>query len=400
MSERYDLALRGRYCTCAGGDTSVREGTLGVRGGLIAYVGGDTIAADEERVFDGCLLPGLIDPHTHLVFGGTRVDEFARRMAGEDYRTIAAEGGGIAATVRGTRDASEETLFELAAGRARALRSRGVTTVEVKSGYGLSTEHELRLLRVARRLESEGIVRVTTSFLGAHAVPAGTARERYVDEVCEEQLPAVAEAGLADSCDVYCDGGAFTLAESRRILETARGLGLKVRAHVGQFDDLGGAGLLAELGGLSADHLEQVSDGDLDRMAEAGVVAVLLPGAWRTLRQEPPSAERLRHHGVTMAVGTDLNPGTSPTPDLPLCAALAVRDAGMTLEEALLAVTANAARAAGTAGGRLVVGEPADLAIFPGADPRAIGYALGGLRPSAVYLGGALVHEGPAAALW
>lgn len=395
-----DLALTGRYCTCVDGDVSVHEGTIGVRDGTIAYVGPDAVEATEERTIEGCLLPGLIDPHTHLVFGGTRVDEFARRMAGEDYRAIAAEGGGIARTVRGTREASEDRLFELAAGRAKALRAGGVTTVEVKSGYGLSTEHELRLLRVARRLETEGIVRVTTSFLGAHAVPPGTDRARYVDEVCSEQLPAVAEAGLADTCDVYCDGGAFTLAETRRILETAAELGLKLRAHVGQFDDLGGAGLLAELGALSADHLEQVSDADLDRMAEAGVVAVLLPGAWRTLRQTAPDAERLRAHGVTMAVGTDLNPGTSPTVDLSLCAALAVRDAKMTLEEALLGVTSHAARAAGTAGGRLAVGQPADFALFAATDPRALGYAIGGLRPQAVYLGGTRVHEAEAPALW
>ncbi len=395
-----DLALTGRYCTCDAGDTTVHEGTIGVRDGRIAYLGPDAVEAAETRSFEGCLLPGLVDPHTHLVFAGTRVDEFARRMAGEDYRAIAAEGGGIARTVRGTREASDDELFELAAGRARALRAGGVTTVEVKSGYGLSTEHELRLLRVARRLESEGLVRVTTSFLGAHAVPPGTDRAKYVDEVCTEQLPAVAEAGLADTCDVYCDGGAFTLAETRRILETAAGLGLKLRAHVGQFDDLGGAGLLAELGALSADHLEQVSDADLDRMADAGVVAVLLPGAWRTLRQTAPDAERLRAHGVTMAVGTDLNPGTSPTVDLPLCAALAVRDARMTLEEALLGVTSHAARAAGTGGGALAVGEPADFALFAADDPRALGYAIGGLRPQSVYLGGALVHEADAPRLW
>ena len=395
-----DLLLQGAYCTCAEGDLSVRTGYVGIRDGKLAHLGAEPVPAAETRAVSGCILPGLVDPHTHLVFGGSRVDEFARRMAGEDYRVIAAEGGGIARTVSGTREASDETLFATAAARARALRAGGVTTVEVKSGYGLTTEHELRLLRAARRLEAEGIVRVTTSFLGAHTVPKDRDRASYVDEVCQEQLPAVAAEGLADTCDVYCDDGAFTLAETRRILETAADLGLRLRAHVGQFEDLGGAGLLAELGALSADHLEAVSDEDLGRMAEAGVVAVLLPGAWRTLRQTAPDAARLRAHGVTMAVGTDLNPGTSPTTDLPLCAALAVRDAGLTLEEALLGVTANAARAAGVDGGALQLGASADLAVFPMPDPRTLAYALGGVRATEVYLAGRRVVEAPGAALW
>src|SRR5690606_25100506 len=202
-----------------------------------------------------------------------------------------------------------------------------------------STEHELRHLGVARRLEREGILRVTTSLLGAHAVPPERKGDRaaYVEEVATAMVPLAKEQGLADACDVYLDDGAFTRAEAERILRAAQKAGLAVRAHVGQFADLGGAELVAALSGLSCDHLEQVSDRGLDAMAKAGVVAVLLPGAWRTLRQTPPDVERMRARGVRIAVGTDCNPGTSPSVDLPLAAALAVRDAGLTLEEAVLA---------------------------------------------------------------
>ena len=394
-----DLLLRGVFCRCDGA-VCLESGAVGIENGCIVHLGAANVEATEVRDVAGCILPGLVDPHTHLVFAGSRVDEFARRMAGEDYRAIAASGGGIAATVRATRAASEEALYEAAARRARALRAGGVTTIEVKSGYGLTTEHELRLLRVARRLQAENVVRVTTSFLGAHAVPPDTDRERYLDEVLQEQLPAVAEEGLADTCDVYCDQGAFSLAETRQVLERAVGLGLRVRAHVGQFADLGGSGLLAELSALSADHLEWVSESDLAAMAAAGVVAVLLPGAWRTLRQTPPNAARMRAYGVTMAVGTDLNPGTSPTADLALCASLAVRDAGLTLEEALLGITQRAAMAAGVEGGMLRIGAPADLAVFPCEDPRTLAYAIGGSQASAVYIGGRQVYESDASSLW
>ncbi|HJK93140.1 MAG TPA: amidohydrolase family protein, partial [Polyangiaceae bacterium LLY-WYZ-15_(1-7)] len=257
-----DLVLKGAHlATCDGAGSAAEQldrrpdAAVGVEGGRVVWIGpsAEAPAAREVRELEGAaLLPGLVDPHTHLVFAGSRVEEFTRRMGGEDYRTIAAEGGGIASTVRATRAASEEQLFALAKARAEALRARGVTSVEVKSGYGLTTESELRLLRVARRLEAEGVLRVTTSFLGAHAVPPEKRgeRARYVDEVVGEQLPAVAEAGLADAVDVYCDDGAFTLEETRRILEAAKARGLKVRAHVGQFADLGGPALLAELGGL------------------------------------------------------------------------------------------------------------------------------------------------------
>ncbi|MFW5920692.1 MAG: imidazolonepropionase [Polyangiales bacterium] len=411
------LVTDARVVTCDGpeGATGLQRlglidrGAVGIAGGRIAYVGSTADAPGEAKeTIDAAgrvLLPGLVDPHTHIVFAGSRVDEFARRMAGEDYRKIAAEGGGIPSTVHATRDADEGDLFDGAAARARAFAGHGVTSCEVKSGYGLTTRDETRMLRVARRLDVEGIIRTTTSFLGAHAVPPEMrdSRRAYVDQVVDEQLPAVVREGLADACDVYCDDGAFTLDETRRILEAAQAAGLKVRGHVGQFADLRGAELLGELGGLSADHLEEVSDEGLAAMARAGVVAVLLPGAWRTLRQRPPDVARIRAAGVRMAIGTDCNPGTSPCTDLPLCAALAVRDAGMTLEEAVLGVTAAAARAAGLEDvGRIAPGSRGDLAIYDHEDPRALGYALGGVRAFRTVLGGRTVYRGGSAdaAVW
>jgi imidazolonepropionase len=349
------------------------------------------------------LVPGLVDPHTHLVFAGSRVAELARKMAGEDYRKIAAEGGGIASTVRATRAADDATLLRLARARAEAMRTHGTTTVEVKSGYGLSTEEELRLLGVGRALGRAGVVRTTTTLLGAHTVPPERRADRpgYVAEVIERMIPEAAGQQLADACDVYLDDGAFTTEEARAILSAAKAAGLRVRAHVGQFADLGGAELLSELGGLSADHLEQVSDAGLAAMAAAGVRAVLLPAAWRTLRQTPPDGARLRAAGVRVAVGTDCNPGTSPCTDLLLCAALAVRDAGLTAEEALLAVTAEAAAAIGVPDvGRIAPGMCADLAAFDQDDPKALTYPLGDLHAHAVWLEGRGVVRATAVALW
>lgn len=397
------LIVGGRVYPCD--DDHLRHidaGVVAIHGDTITYVGpaegAPTQAACVVDAAGRAVLPGLVDPHTHLVFGGSRVDEFARRMAGEDYRTIAAEGGGIAHTVGCTRDASESELFELATARASRMRSLGVTSVEIKSGYGLRLEDELRTLRVAGRLEEMGIVRTSPTFLGAHSVPPEFAEDRagYITEVIDRMLPAVVEAQLAECCDVYCDDGAFDLSEARTVLQSAQAAGLQVRGHVGQFKDLGGAELLGAMGALSADHLEAVSDAGLDALAAGDVVGVLLPGAWRTLRQVPPEAERFRRAGVNMAVGTDLNPGTSPCVDLPLAAALAVRDAGMHPHEAILGITRYAAQAAGLPrAGTLRAGQLADVAIFPFTDARTLVYALGSPPAWQVYLGGQLVHHAP-----
>ena len=409
-----DLLVRGgRVATCAGPATGtarerlaiLERGAVAIHAGRIVWVGrdedADAFAKVATRSIDArahVILPGLVDPHTHLVFAGSRVDDLARKLSGESYQSIAASGGGIASTVRATRAASDDALFALASARAREMTLGGTTSAEVKSGYGLSLAHELRLLGVARRLEREGVMHTTTTLLGAHAVPAEHAGDRdgYVREVCERMIPRAAADGLADAVDVYCDEGAFTLAETRRVFEASRAAGFAVRAHIGQFRDLDGAQLCAEFGALSADHLEHVSDEGLSALARAGTVAVLLPGAWRTLRQTPPDAARWRAHGVSIAVGTDCNPGTSPMTDLGLAAALAVRDAGLSLDEAVLAVTCEAARAAGLSdAGQIVVGARADLAVFHGDDVRVLAYALGGLRATLVVRGGTIVVESP-----
>lgn len=402
-----------RIATCAGRgeDDAARmglvdDGVLVIDEGRVVFLGAsaDAPPPEGERSLDlgGRLVtPGLVDPHTHLVFAGSRSGEFQKKMAGVDYRTIAREGGGIGASMRATRAASDDALRLGLEARLRVLAAHGVTLVEVKSGYGLSLEHELRLLRLAREARARSgspAPRVTTTLLGAHAIPPEFREDRgaYVALVAERMVPEAASPdprrgarALADACDVYLDEGAFSLAEARTILEAARRAGLAIRAHVGQFADLGGAELVASLGGLSCDHLEHVSDAGLQAMARAGTRAVLLPGAWRTLRQAPPDAARMAALGVRIAVGTDANPGTSPSLDPLLAAGLAVRDAGLAPSAALLALTREAARAVGAPdAGRLVAGGRADLAIWDHDDPAVFGYALGGLRPSAVLSAG------------
>ncbi|MFO0680990.1 MAG: imidazolonepropionase [Sandaracinus sp.] len=412
------LLIRGARiarCDGSGAEASERlavldDGAVAVSGdGRVVYVGrtadAPTPGASTEIVYArGALLtPGLVDAHTHLVFAGRRTHEHELKMRGADYRAIAAAGGGIVSTVRATRAASDEALSAALDRRLEIALGYGVTTVEVKSGYGLSVEEELRLLRIAARSGKGArapLPRTVPTLLGAHAVPEEHRADRsvYVDLVAREMMPRAAREGHAVAADVYLDEGAFSRAEAAQILEAAKASGLAVKAHVGQFRDLGGAELVASLGGLSCDHLEQVSDAGLAAMAATGTVAVLLPVAWRTLRQAAPDAARMRGAGVSVAVATDTNPGTSATLDLPMCAALAVRDAGLDPSEALLSITASAARALGRPdAGRVRVGAPADLALWDHDDPAMFAYVMGGQRPTRVWIEGRTVLDVPAA---
>ncbi len=392
------LISNARVVTCAGqGEDALaiqEDASVAIADGKVVWIGAsrahESVRADEHVDAGGrALLPGFVDPHTHLVYGGSRVDEFARKMAGEDYKKIAAEGGGIVSTVRATREASDDMLASSAAARLRRMLRCGVTTVEVKSGYGLSNDDEIRCLRVARTLGQDPALPATIpTFLGAHAVPPEfeDKRESYLKLVIDTMLPHVAREQLAHSVDVYIDENAFSLSEGRDVLMAAQATGLAVRAHIGQFKDLGGAELLAELGALSGDHLEEISEQGARAMAKSGVIGVLLPGAWRTLRQAAPDVPRMRAAGMTFAVGTDCNPGTSPCTDLGLCAALAVRDAGLTIDEAILGITRNAAKALGLRDrGTIEVGKRADLTLLETDDPRCVGYELGNLPVAHVW---------------
>lgn len=317
--------------------------------------------------FGGRLVtPGFIDCHTHLVFGGQRAEEFAAKLAGEDYESIARRGGGILSTVRATRASDDSALLAAAWPRLAALRAEGVTTLEIKSGYGLSFEDERRMLRVARRIGELGQVDVRTSFLGAHAVPpefAGRA-DAYLDAVCDEWLPALAQEGLVDAVDVYCDRNAFSARQSARVFEAARAQGLPVKMHAAQFDEVGGIDVAAKYGALSCDHLEALTPAGARVLGSAGIVAVLLPVAYYVLAQsKPPPVAALREAGVPIAVSTDCNPGTSPCASLLLAMHMACRLFGLRVEEALEGVTTHAARALGLQGdrGRLEAGLRADF---------------------------------------
>ena len=334
---------------------------------------------------DGHLvLPGLVDCHTHLVYAGDRLDDFEARLEGDTYAAIASRGGGILSTVRATRAASTELLVDLAEGRAERLAAHGVTTVEVKSGYGLDARQELRLLEVVQTANKRCIAELVPTFLGAHALPvearrSDAARRAYVDSVVDDMLPLVAERRLARFCDVFVERSAFTVEEGRRILAAAARLGLGLKVHADQLSATGAAGLAAELGAVSAEHLEHASDEDLRAMAKAGTVAVLLPGAALFLRDTPPDAARFREAGVKMAISTDFNPGSSPSAHLPLMAQLAVLQGGLTATEAILGITAHAAQALNLHEdrGRVRAGLRADLALFRVRDPRELLYEMG-----------------------
>ncbi|WP_328717457.1 imidazolonepropionase [Halomonas elongata] len=328
----------------------------------------------------GVMTPGLVDCHTHLVFGGGRADEFEARLEGASYEEIARRGGGIISTVRDTREASEEELFAAALPRLDALLADGVTTVEIKSGYGLDVENELKMLRVARRLGEARPVRVVTSLLGAHALPPEYRDDSdgYIDLVCQAMIPAAAAEGLADAVDVFCEKIAFSVAQCERVFEAAQAHGLPIKAHAEQLSNLGGSAMAARHGALSADHIEYLDDAGIAAMRDAGSVAVILPGAFHTLRetQRPPIAG-LREAGVPMAVATDANPGSSPLFMPTLMLNLACTLFRLTPREALAGMTAHGARALGMPElGRLHEGAPADLCLWNIDSPAELAYAV------------------------
>jgi imidazolonepropionase len=387
----WDLLIRRAHLATLAAKSGLGElvdGAIALREGRIAWLGADrdlpagaNVGAelDAERRW---VLPGFIDCHTHLVYGGNRSLEHEMRLEGASYAEIAQAGGGIRSTVAATRIAGEEELLAASAPRLRALMSEGVTTVEIKSGYGLDLETERRMLRTARRLGAENPVRVVTTYLGAHAVPPEYAGrpDDYLDFVCGTVLPALRAEGLADAVDAFCETIGFTPQQVGRVLAAARALGLPVKLHAEQLSDQGGAALAASAGALSADHLEHLGEAGARAMAAAGTVAVLLPGAFYCLRETlRPPVELLRSCGVPMAVATDHNPGTSPLSSILLAMHLACTLFGLEISEALAATTREAARALGLAAevGTLAVGKRADLVLWEIERPAELCYHLG-----------------------
>ncbi len=366
---------------------AIEDGAILIRDGRILWAGaGADLPAHEametDRLDGRWVTPGLIDCHTHLVFGGDRSGEFEQRLNGATYEDIARAGGGIVSTMAATRAASEDELYASALTRLAGLKATGVTTVEIKSGYGLDRDTELKMLRVARRIGREAGVRVRTSYLGLHAVPPEHRGDRaaYVDLAIDDILPAAHAEGLIDAVDAYCEPIAFSEAEVGRLFDKARALGLPVKLHADQLSDGGGAVLAANYGALSADHLEHTTEAGVRAMAEAGVVAVLLPGAWLMLRETtPPPIDLLRAHGVTMAVATDCNPGTSPLASMTAAITLACVQFRLTPEEALTGATRHAAQALGLVDqiGTLEAGKAADLAVWDIERPAELAYWLG-----------------------
>ena len=366
----------------------VEDGVVACRDGLIIFAGPERelsadLEPDGEIDCDGrWITPGLIDCHTHLVYGGNRANEFEQRLSGASYEAIARAGGGILSTMNATRAASEGQLVRTALPRLDALIAEGVTTIEIKSGYGLSLEHERKQLSAARGLGLHRPVSIVTTFLGAHAVPpeyAGDA-DSYITTVCEDMIPALARERLADAVDAFCEGIGFSYAQARRVLWTARAHGLPVKLHAEQLSNLRGAALAAEMGALSADHLEYADEPAILAMANAGTTAVLLPGAYYFTRETKlPPLDIFRKHHVPIAIATDHNPGTSPLTSLLLAMNMAATLFRMTVEECLTGVTRAAARALGHQDrvGTLEAGKRCDLAIWDINSPAELVYRMG-----------------------
>ena len=398
------VLTNGRLATMGEGEGAygmLENGAVRIEGDRITWVGraADAAAEDAHRIDLGGRLvtPGLIDCHTHLVYGGNRAGEFEMRLGGATYEEIARSGGGILSTVAATRAASPEELVNSARPRAEQLLAEGVTTLEIKSGYGLDTETECKMLRSVRQLGRDLPLDVRATFLGAHALPPAFQRDRegYVRLVVDEMLPAVVAEELADAVDGFCEGIAFSVDEMARVFAAARDHGLPVKLHAEQLSNLGGAKMAAGFGALSADHLEYLDQTGVEAMATAGTVAVLLPGAFYYLGEtrRPPVAA-LRAAGVPIAVATDLNPGSSPIFSLLAAMNMACVLFGLTPEEALRGVTANAARALGLADrGVLAAGTRADLAVWDVDRPGELAYPLG-LNPCvAVFHNGRPVRD-------
>lgn len=403
MTERCDLLITNVHAatmdpSIAGGYGAVEDAAVAVTGGKIVWLGPrkelpDTVA---DEVIDGegqWLTPGLIDCHTHLVYGGHRAGEFARRLGGESYEEVARSGGGIVSTVRATRDASAEQLYRAAEPRLRALMSEGVTTIEIKSGYGLDLDTELKQLRTARRLAQHHPVTITTTCLAAHALPPeyDGRPDEYIDLVCEQILPAVAKEQLADAVDMFCESIAFSVEQCQRVIDCAKRFDLPVKVHAEQLARTGATAMAAKAGALSADHIEYISDLDVAAMAESGTVAVLLPGAYYTLREtQMPPVEKLRASGVSIALSTDLNPGSCPLASLRLMMNMGCNLFGLTPAEALAGVTRSAARALGLccSRGALRPGLRADMVLWPMDTPDQLAYEVGALKPAQIFFGG------------
>ena len=386
---RFDrIWLNARLATLAGDGLGIIErGALASKDGRIAFVGSSdglpTAWDSVERIDCGgrWITPGLVDCHTHLVFGGDRAHEFELRLKGASYEEIARAGGGILSTVSATRGASESELVASALKRLDHLLAEGCTTIEVKSGYGLDLVTEARMLRAARRLADERAVSITTTFLGAHALPPEEAdKDRYIALVCDEMLPALAREGLVDAVDAFCEGIAFSPEQTARVFAAAKALGLDVKLHADQLSNLHGAELAAGFGALSADHLEHTDDEGAAALAKSGTVAVLLPGAYYMLREtQAPPVAAFRRHGTRMALATDCNPGTSPLTSLLLAMNMGATLFRLTVEECVAGVTREAARALGRLNdiGTLEHGKSCDLAIWDIERPAELVYRLG-----------------------
>lgn len=375
------------YPTADGGPAADR---FAVEDGRIASVGAGARARRVVDLGGRLVLPGFVDCHTHLVWAGDRAREFAMRQAGASYADIARAGGGILTTVEAVRAATEDELVRLALPRLATLAREGVTTVEIKSGYGLDLDNEMKMLRAARRLAGLQRVRVVTTFLGAHTVPPGRERADYLEDVVDRMLPAVAEAGLADAVDIFVEDIAFGVDDMEKLFARARALGLVLRAHTGQLSDQGATARACALGAVSCDHLEYADEAAVEAMAEHGTVAVLLPGAWYCLREtRRPPVEALRARGVPMAVASDANPGSSPVVSLLTAVHMAGVFFGLTPAEVLAGATRHAARALGRPeSGRLEPGSPADFTVWSLDRPELLAWQLGGLVPDAIYIAG------------